>query len=369
MHTTGAPPSRSHHRQLGLAQDHREHVLRLGHSLNTWIVQGARADTVGSWAGAELHKTRDHRPPCVAAPPQAREDPWWQAQDSGSGEVNDDASARGGRDSPRLTPEASQPGHNRCMVHADDMVQAPIRAGWAVVIGVLGAWLAAGFAGAVLGTLLTGATDDAYAAPLLLLGHVGVPALLGLLVATAATSLLRWWGPVLNERFPLRPWGWAFPVAMIAGGAAFADWSRLLAAGPALLAALIVTVAIITASEELTFRGLLLVAMRGRYREGVAAAMTVVIFAVVHVLVGGGLSNLGQGITTIVGGFLYYLTRRVSGGLLAPILVHATWNFTALSVLLGPGAAADTRAFETILVLALLVAVALAAWRPLTRPR
>lgn len=118
---------------------------------------------------------------------------------------------------------------------------------------------------------------------------------------------------------------------MVAGGAAFADWSRLLAAGPALLAALIVTVAIIAASEELTFRGLLLVAMRGRYREGVAAAMTVVIFAVVHVLVGGGLSDLGQGISTILGGFLYYLTRRVSGGLLAPILVHATWNFTALS--------------------------------------
>lgn len=34
---------------------------------------------------------------------------------------------------------------------------------------------------------------------------------------------------------------------------------------------------------------------------------------------------------TLVGGYLYYLTRRVSGGLAVPVLLHGFWDFGLFS--------------------------------------
>ncbi len=247
------------------------------------------------------------------------------------------------------------------------MTGTPQRIGWAAVVGLLLAWVVAGFIGALVGNIATGTTDDEYAAPGVLFGHVALPALLGLVVGVIATTVLRWWGPVWHEPLRMRAWGWIFPIAMVVGGAAFADWSRIANAGAALLAVYAATVVLIAASEELMFRGVVLQAMRDKYHEGVAALLATILFAVMHVLVGGGLGNIAQGVGTLIGGYLYYVTRRVSGGLLAPIVVHAIWDFTALSVLLGSGSDTDTKFFETTLILAVLATVALALWRPLNR--
>lgn len=241
------------------------------------------------------------------------------------------------------------------------------RLGLLGLLGFIAAWLAAGVVGALVGRIATGATDDAYATPGTLLGHVGLPSAFGLVITVGAIGWLRWWPPVWREPLRLRRWGWAFPAAMVVSAAVFADWSRLASAGAALVVALVVTVLLIAASEELAFRGVALLALRERYQELVAALLATLLFSVLHMIVAGGLANLGQGISTFLGGWLYYLTRRVSGGILVPIVVHAWWDLTAFSALVGPGIDSDTHVFESLVVLLVACLVALASWR-LLRP-
>lgn len=244
------------------------------------------------------------------------------------------------------------------------------RCGWPGLLGVLAAWLVAGVFGALAGRVLTGAADDPYAAVGTLLGHVALPALSGLVVGAAAVGWLRWWPAVLREPsgLRLRGWAWSFPAAMaVVAAAVVADWPRLGAAGTGLLAALVVTVLLVAASEEVMFRGLTLLALRDRYPEVVAALLMTALFAVLHVLLGGGLTNLGQGIASFLGGWVYYLTRRVSGGLLAPVLLHAWWDLAAFSRQVGAGVDADNRAFEGIVALFALCLVSWLSWRFVTR--
>ena len=247
-----------------------------------------------------------------------------------------------------------------------DVVE-PRRVGWGAIIAVLAAWLVAGILGAVVGGALTGSTDDPYSEAGLLLGHIALPAAAGLAVTAGAVSLLRRWPDVLRERLPMRSWAWALPGAMAVAAAAFADWSRVAAVGAALVVALVATALVVAASEELLFRGLLLTGMRDHLHELAAALVSSLLFAAMHMVVAGGLTDIVQGVSTFLGGIVYYVARRVSGGLVVPVLLHAWWDICAFSAVLGPGPDSDHRAFESLLVLLVLGVVALAAWKPLNR--
>ncbi len=243
------------------------------------------------------------------------------------------------------------------------------RAGWALVVGVLIAWVVAGLVGAFGVFLAAGPEGDPLLDPGGTLVHNAVSSLAALVLIVGVISWLRWWPVVTRDDVPARRWAWVFPVGLVAGGAAAADWSRIGVAGPALLAALGASVLVVALSEELAFRGFLLRAMRDRYSEFVAALLTTLLFGLAHMLTGG-LSNIGQGLLTFMSGFIFYTARRVSGGILVPILVHAWWDFCVLSAELGDGAADASSLFTGAVVLAVLFLVALAGyrlWQPATR--
>lgn len=241
--------------------------------------------------------------------------------------------------------------------------------GWPALLGVIVLWVVASLAGALLGRLLTGPEDDGLSSVPLALGHDALPAVFGVAVAVIVIARLRWWQPVLRDFRRARAWAWVFPVGVVAAGALLTDWSRLTSNGIGLLVSLVVTVILVAASEELAFRGIVLVAMRGRYAEFMAALITTLLFGAAHLLAGG-FANIGQGIFTLFAGYLFYVTRRVTGLLIGAIALHAWWDLAVFSHDLGPGSGEAPLFFEASLLLTALFVISLATfmwWQPTSR--
>ena len=150
--------------------------------------------------------------------------------------------------------------------------------------------------------------------------------LLMLAIACFVVWRLGWWDVVLHERRRARRWVWIVPAALVSTSVATIDYSRLASAGAKVTVMLVVATLLIGAAEELMFRGIVLQAFRDRHREGVAAVATALLFGALH-LIAGPLA----GVSSAIGGYLYYASRRVSGGLLVPIVAHAAWDFSILS--------------------------------------
>jgi len=149
---------------------------------------------------------------------------------------------------------------------------------------------------------------------------------IALVLAVLVTTVYGWWPEVLSEHRRVRRWLWLIPAAFVVAAALLTDYGRLATAGPALTASLVLSTLLVAASEELAFRGVVLTFLRDRFREWVAAVVTAVLFGALHLT--GGVVQAGM---TMIFGYLLYLMRRVSGGLVVPILVHFAWDFSVFS--------------------------------------
>ncbi len=149
----------------------------------------------------------------------------------------------------------------------------------------------------------------------------------------AVVSALGWWRPVLEERRTVQRWVWVVPGLMALTILAGTNYGGLAATSVQLVASLLLGAMLVGLAEEIVFRGLGVTAFRlNGYRERRVALWTSVLFGVSHsVALLAGPAGLIQVAYTLVGGYLYYLTRRVSGGLLLPVLLHGAWDFGVLS--------------------------------------
>ncbi|NTU72479.1 MAG: CPBP family intramembrane metalloprotease [Coriobacteriia bacterium] len=204
-------------------------------------------------------------------------------------------------------------------------------------------WLVASLAGAFVGRILLGPHPDSFSDVSAVIGAVIPQQIFGLVFAVAAVWYLGWQSPVLHEELRARRWVMVVPVASFALCAIAADWSRIAASDPLLVLVSLTAVLLIASSEETVFRGVALHAFRQRYSEGVAASATTLLFALAHLVGALTLSPL-MFISTLLGGAIYYLTRRVSGGILLPILLHAYVDFSLYSIAFGPGENLDNLA-------------------------
>lgn len=160
-----------------------------------------------------------------------------------------------------------------------------------------------------------------------------VPIGLATVMVVIVISVLGWWRPVLSEegRKKLPAWLWVIPaIAAIAAiynfatgdpGAIPTDALLLLALGTALVGI----------GEELTFRGALLVGLRARFGEWAVWFLTSLVFGSAHLVniaFGAGLlETLGQVLFAFLVGTAYYITRRVTGTLIVPIVLHFMWDY------------------------------------------
>jgi membrane protease YdiL (CAAX protease family) len=174
-----------------------------------------------------------------------------------------------------------------------------------------------------------------------------------MLVVVAITAY-GWWTPVLHEPLRTRRWLWVIPGAFLVASLVKVDYGRLAQAGLALSLTLLVATLLIAVSEELAFRGMVLTFLRDRYREWVAAAITALLFGAFHVIAGP-----VHVVMSAIFGYLLYFVRRVSGGILLPIVVHAAWDLAVFSGLTttSPATDPDTGLVLTLISFALLAAV------------
>jgi membrane protease YdiL (CAAX protease family) len=97
---------------------------------------------------------------------------------------------------------------------------------------------------------------------------------------------------------------------------------------------MLVTALLVGFAEEGMFRGIAVTTFRvNRFSEVKVALWSTVIFGLAHAtnLFSEGPKVILQVLVTILAGYLFYLVRRVSGGLLVPALLHGLWDFALLS--------------------------------------
>lgn len=162
-----------------------------------------------------------------------------------------------------------------------------------------------------------------------------LPLLLPLALLVILISVLRWWRPVLVDDRSVPRWMISFPILIMVASLAATDWDRLSDLGGSYFLALAAATLLVGINEELITRGVLLTGFRRLGSETSAWLWSTGLFAVMHG------ANLFQGsplaavlpqiMTTFVMGTVLYLSRRATGTLLVPIVVHATWDFSLLS--------------------------------------
>jgi len=180
-----------------------------------------------------------------------------------------------------------------------------------------------------------------------------------MLIVVAAVSMLRWWPDVLHEQLRARAWVWAVPVLFLGTSLALTDYTRIATAGVSITLVLLVAVLCIAIGEELLFRGVTLVFLRGRSREWVAAAVSCVIFGLMHFPAGP-----VQVVASALFGWLLYLCRRVSGGIVVPIAVHAAWDFSVFTSFLTASPETSSNASIALSLLTIVfVAITTIGWK------
>lgn len=194
---------------------------------------------------------------------------------------------------------------------------------WAVLIPVLlpAVFIPAIVDVAVLKSEVTGEFPDQMSVNVLAIGRA-----VGLAFVLVVISALRWWPVVLREQLRVRAWVWTIPAALLVTALALTDYTRLASAGLALSLPLLLGTLLVGAGEELMFRGVVLTFLRERYREVTVAVATSLVFGLRHITAG-----LLNALASTVFGYLMYYTRRVSGGIWVPIVVHALYDFSVFS--------------------------------------
>lgn len=185
-----------------------------------------------------------------------------------------------------------------------------------------------------LGVIGGGDITD-FASPAAIQPHL-VSFLIASVVLVVVTTALGWWPSVLRDRTrlggPARFIPWVIVAALVVGLVAYGGLGSTPTETLLWTAALVLLVGF---CEELAFRGLVLTGARGSTSELNAWLISSVLFGLLHLgnaLTGEDLAQSGiHVLTAFVSGSLLYMVRRTTGFLVAAMLVHALFDFTALT--------------------------------------
>jgi hypothetical protein len=175
---------------------------------------------------------------------------------------------------------------------------------------------------------IVGSADNALKAIVIPLAVVAVALII-------VTTLLGWWKPALCDEHRARGWIMAVPIVMLTVTIAGINYGHLGDLDSGLLLWIAVGTLLVGFSEELMYRGLVLVSFRGAMRESHAWFWSSVAFGLLH----GINAFLGQDfvptIVQIVSAFVlgsgFYVARRVSGVIFLPMLMHTLWDFSTFT--------------------------------------
>ena len=166
-----------------------------------------------------------------------------------------------------------------------------------------------------------------------------VPLAVGSLVLAVLTSVLGWWRPVLREQpaDPPRPprWMLAIPVVVLTITLVGIPWGDLGTLGGSFLLWLAIGTLLVGFSEEIAYRGLAVVGLRGGYSEVRVWIWSSVLFGLLHgvnVVLGQGIvPTIRQVVFAFVLGSVFYAIRRTTGTIIVGMVLHGMWDFSALA--------------------------------------
>ena len=164
-----------------------------------------------------------------------------------------------------------------------------------------------------------------------------MPLLTVLFFQVAVFSKAGWWKDVIKDpERTERTWLWwpvgGFVAFSMVGALVLNGWNK---AGTGYALGLGATVALVGLTEELTFRGAILVGARRMLdKEWKAALFATSLFGLFHLpnaILGSPLpGELVHVVQTAALGMLFYALRRLSGTIWLPVIVHAVWDFVVL---------------------------------------
>ncbi len=163
-----------------------------------------------------------------------------------------------------------------------------------------------------------------------------IPLLVVLAFQAAVITKLGWWKSVMRDPVRTdRKWLWVFPVVLIVLALLTFASEGAQDAGSGYLVSVLTTTMLVGITEEMTFRGIMLVGARRLFdREWRAVVFSGALFGLFHlpnILVGApaGPTVLQVFQTAIIGTAIYAL-RRTSGALVLCMLLHGVYDYLVL---------------------------------------
>lgn len=188
-----------------------------------------------------------------------------------------------------------------------------------------------------------------------------LPVALASLFTAGVTFALGWWSPALREN-PVGP-GWLriLPVLLVLTSLGTLLSHGFEGVGARLVLTLALGTLLVGFGEELTLRGVGIVALRGSIGEVGVWFFSSLLFGLLHALnalFGQSAADTGRQIVfAFVFGSAFYVVRRVTGTLVVCMLVHAFWD---LSTFVADASTGGVTAFAALALLqyaAVVVAV------------
>ena len=161
-----------------------------------------------------------------------------------------------------------------------------------------------------------------------------LPVGLSVVFVYTVVAVLGWWRPVFVDDRPVQRWVWVVPIAFAIAIALGIDYADLADKGVGFTLLLLLAALCVGFGEEGMFRGIGVTTFRSNgFSEGKVALWSSVVFGAVHLTnaISTGGSAITQAIAVSFAGYFFYLTRRVSGGLIVPALIHGLFDFSILS--------------------------------------
>ena len=188
-----------------------------------------------------------------------------------------------------------------------------------------------------------------------------LPVGLSVVFVYAVIAALGWWRPVLVDDRPVQRWVRVVPIVFLSAALLAIDYGALADKGVGFIALLLLSALCVGFGEEGMFRGIGVTTFRvNGFTEGRVALWSSVVFGAAHLAnaISTGGSAVAQAIAVSFAGYFFYLTRRVSGGLLVPAVVHGLFDFSILSGSVSGdtvyvGASAAILAYPTVAIILL----------------
>jgi uncharacterized protein len=201
-----------------------------------------------------------------------------------------------------------------------------------------------------------------------------LPVGLSLIFVYGTVAFLGWRRPVFVDDRPVQRWVWVIPVILAISVVAAINYDGLGHKGTGFVVLLVLGTQMVGFAEEGMFRGIGVTTFRvNGFSEGKVALWSSVVFGAVHLtnVFSGNGSAVAQAVIVTFAGYFFYVTRRVSGGLILPAVLHGLFDFSLVStsVVQGKTYAGALAAIAAYIIIGILLLMRRHHIEPATYPK